>query len=103
MVSHYTVRPGQAWYCVGPTVANAPFNVHDFFGGGGGATEKKAAVHLADYKQVGSYFYQTDGPQLYPQSTMRDVFLHVNDDAIKAYLQPYNAALDQMFPSTKFW
>ena len=24
-------------------------------------------------------------------------------DAIKAYLQPYNAALDQMFPSTKFW
>ena len=80
MFSHYTVRPGQAFHCFGPTVANPPFNVHDFFG-----RSEDTSVHIADYKQVGGYFFQTDGPQLYPHSTMRDVFLHVNDDAIKAY------------------
>lgn len=34
---------------------------------------------------MGSYFYQTDGPTLPPSSVLSDAFLHVNDDAVKAY------------------
>ena len=79
MVSHYAVRPGQHWHCAGVTVANPPFNTIDFFG----AEDMSATV--ADYKQVGGYFFQTDGPTLPRNSMMQDVFLHVNDDAIKAY------------------
>jgi len=80
MVSHYTIAAGQTWHCRGPTIANPPFNTTDFFG-----DNHACSVRLADYKQVGSYYFQTDGPQLYPHSTASDIFLHVNDDGIKAY------------------
>ena len=80
MWSHRAIRNGQTWHCVGPTVASPPFNTHDFHGASEGAR-----VLLSDYKQVGAYFFQTDGPMMYPGSVVRDVFLHVNDDALKVY------------------
>ena len=67
----------QEWHCVGPTLHAPPFNSMDM------AT--RPAVLLADYKQVGAFFYQTDGPEIYENSVVQDVFLHVNDDALKAY------------------
>jgi len=60
-------------------VANPPFNTIDFYGA------DAISATVTDYNQVGGYFFQTDGPTLPRGSTMEDVFLHVNDDAIKSY------------------
>eukprot|EP00933_Yihiella_yeosuensis_P008666 TRINITY_DN114250_c0_g1_i1.p1 TRINITY_DN114250_c0_g1~~TRINITY_DN114250_c0_g1_i1.p1 ORF type:complete len:254 (-),score=6.17 TRINITY_DN114250_c0_g1_i1:342-1025(-) len=43
------------------------------------------SIYVSDYKQVGAFFFQTDGLQMYPGSIVRDVFYHVNDDALKIY------------------
>ena len=45
------------------------------------------AVIISDYKQVGAWFLQTDGPQMYPGSRVQYVFYHANDDVIKATAQ----------------
>jgi hypothetical protein len=74
---HNSCCSSQTWTCVGPTVASPPFNSMDFHG--------EPQVHISDYKQVGAFFFQTDGPQVYPGSTVNNVFYHVNDDAIKVY------------------
>ena len=76
---HNNLSGNQTWYCVGPTVANPPFNTMDFHG------SESISVRIFDYNQVGAYFFQTDGPQMYPNSVVSDVFYHVNDDAIKMY------------------
>jgi hypothetical protein len=46
---------------------------------------EQVSVHISDYNQVGAFFFQTDGPELYPHSVVRDIFYHTNDDGIKAY------------------
>ncbi|KIW57156.1 hypothetical protein PV05_05747 [Exophiala xenobiotica] len=69
----------QTWTCVGPTINAPPFNTMDFIG------SDNISVEISDYKQVAAFYYQTDGPQVYPNSHVHDVFYHVNDDAIKTY------------------
>lgn len=64
----------------GPTVACPPFNSMDWNGNLDGIT-----VYASDYKQVGSFYQQTDGLEMYPGSVVQDVFYHSNDDTIKAY------------------
>ncbi|KAK9238094.1 dextranase [Lipomyces kononenkoae] len=76
---HNSITAGQTWYCVGPTINAPPFNTMDFNG------NTSISSRISDYKQVGAYFYQTDGPEMYPNSVVHDVFWHVNDDAIKLY------------------
>jgi hypothetical protein len=71
---------GQTWHCHGPTITAPPFNTMDFNGSPAAITTR-----ISDYKQVGAFYFQTDGPQLYPNSQVHDVFYHVNDDAIKTY------------------
>ncbi|KAL0479553.1 hypothetical protein AKO1_007738 [Acrasis kona] len=78
MWSHNSIKRGQMWFCVGPTISSPPFNTLDF-------RPSDSSLTISDYKQVGSYFYQTNGPQIYSGSVIRDVFYHVNDDAIKTY------------------
>ncbi|KAF3386676.1 Dextranase [Penicillium rolfsii] len=70
----------QIWHCHGPTINAPPFNTMDFHG-----NSDQASVRISDYKQVGAFFMQTDGPQMYPNSVVHDVFYHANDDVIKAY------------------
>jgi hypothetical protein len=70
----------QTWHCHGPTINAPPFNTMDFHG-----NSNEASVRIADYKQVGAFFFQTDGPQMYPNSVVNDIFYHANDDGIKAY------------------
>ncbi|KAK9369487.1 dextranase [Lipomyces kononenkoae] len=77
---HNNITAGQTWYCVGPTINAPPFNTMDFNG-----DDTHISSRISDYKQVGAYFYQTDGPEIYPNSIVHDVFWHVNDDAIKLY------------------
>lgn len=76
---HNGINQGQKWTCRGPTVAAPPFNTMDFNGNSDITSE------IVDYKQVGAYFFQTDGPAIYPNSVVHDVFYHVNDDGIKMY------------------
>ncbi|KAJ6151534.1 dextranase [Penicillium chermesinum] len=77
---HNSIQSGQKWFCHGPTVNAPPFNTMDFNG-----DVNSISSEITDYKQVGAYFFQTDGPQIYPNSVVRDVFWHVNDDALKIY------------------
>ena len=73
-------QPQQTWRVEGPTLHAPPFNSMDFNGPG-----LAPAVAMRDYAQVGAFFFQTDGPELYANSRVSDVFFHVNDDAVKAY------------------
>lgn len=43
------------------------------------------SILASDYKQVGAFFGQTDGPTLYPGSRVNNVFYHSGDDTIKTY------------------
>jgi hypothetical protein len=79
MWGHNSLGGGQTWFCQGPTINAPPFNTMDFHG------SSDITTRISDYKQVGAFFFQTDGPQMYPNSQVHDVFYHVNDDAIKTY------------------
>ena len=80
MWRHGSIAPSQTWHLRGPTLAAPPFNSMDFDG-----EVSKCSVSISDYKQVGAFFFQTDGPEMYPGSRVRDVFYHCNDDALKLY------------------
>ncbi|GAB7357558.1 hypothetical protein MBLNU459_g0072t1 [Dothideomycetes sp. NU459] len=70
----------QTFYLSGPTINAAPFNSMDWDG-----NTSLMTTSAFDYKQVGSYYGQTDGLEMYPGSSVTHVFYHVNDDTIKTY------------------
>jgi hypothetical protein len=72
---------GTRWTIHGITTNAPPFNSMDFYGD----DLTSFSVDASDYKQVGAFFGQTDGIQMYPGSHVRDVFYHVGDDGIKTY------------------
>lgn len=72
-----SLTANQTWICHGPTINAPPFNTMDFNG--------EPVSHVSDYKQVGAFFWQTDGMEVYPNSTFSDIFYHVGDDCIKTY------------------
>ncbi|KAF9885304.1 hypothetical protein FE257_013021 [Aspergillus nanangensis] len=80
---HRGVQGGQVWHCAGPTISSPPFNTMDLKDGS--VDREDISVDISDYKQVGAFFMQTDGPQMYTNGVVRDVFYHCNDDAIKTY------------------
>ncbi|KAI8713686.1 hypothetical protein NCS52_01213900 [Fusarium sp. LHS14.1] len=86
MFWHQSVMDNQIWHCVGPTLNSPPFNTMDLHPMHHTPHEEdnKVSAHIRDYKQVGAFYFQTDGTQMY-KGTVRDVFWHVNDDAIKLY------------------
>ncbi|TCD54417.1 dextranase [Alloscardovia theropitheci] len=43
------------------------------------------ALDVRNYQQVGAWYWQTDGLELYKGSTMKNTFIHANDDAVKLY------------------
>ncbi|KND86406.1 Dextranase [Tolypocladium ophioglossoides CBS 100239] len=71
---------GAKWTVHGLTTNAPPFNSMDFYG-----DLNSFSIDASDYKQVGAFFGQTDGIQMYPNSHVRDIFYHVGDDAIKTY------------------
>ena len=72
-----SLSQNQTWLCHGPTVNAPPFNTMDFDG--------EPVSYVSDYKQVGAFFWQTDGFEVYPNSVHSDIFYHVGDDCIKTY------------------
>lgn len=82
---HNDVAAGQTWHCHGPTINSPPFNTMDFNG-----DNTEITTRISDYKQVGGYYFQTDGPEMYPDSIIHDIFYHSNDDVIKVYYSGVN-------------
>ncbi|KAI5456065.1 glycoside hydrolase [Mariannaea sp. PMI_226] len=72
---------GAKWTIHGLTTNAPPFNSMDFYGD----DLNSFSVDASDYKQVGAFFGQTDGMEMYPGSHVRNVFYHVGDDGIKTY------------------
>lgn len=71
---------GVSWTLHGVTMNAPPFNSMDFYGNVDSFT-----VNAWDYKQVGAFFGQTDGIEMYPGSYVHDIFYHAGDDTIKTY------------------
>lgn len=71
---------GQTWTLHGVTVNAPPFNSMDFYG-----PVDSMSIYASDYKQVGAFFGQTDGIEMYPGSHCHDIFYHAGDDVIKTY------------------
>jgi hypothetical protein len=64
----------------GVTLANPPYHTLTVFG-----DTKTFSNQIRHLQQVGSWYWQSDGPELFPQGTLQHSFLHANDDAIKLY------------------
>lgn len=75
-----TATNGQTWTVDGVTLNAPPFNSMDFYG-----PLNTFSVFASDYKQVGAFFGQTDGLEMYPDSHVRDIFYHAGDVVIKTY------------------
>jgi hypothetical protein len=80
MWSGYTDAAEMTWTLNGVTMNAPPFNSMDFYGDLDAFT-----VQASDYKQVGAFFGQTDGMEMYPGSHVHDIFYHSGDDTIKTY------------------
>ncbi len=63
----------------GVTLSDSPYWSYD----NGGPTTFPMTVNR--YKQVGSWYWQTNGIQLNSNSVMNDSFIHANDDTINVY------------------
>lgn len=64
----------------GVTIAEPPYHSFVVYG-----NENTFAMDVSQYQQVGSWYWQTDGIELYSGSTMRSTFFHANDDVLKLY------------------
>lgn len=63
----------------GITLANAPY--HSFVIHGPGTM----IVDASHGKQVGGWFWQSDGIEMYDDSRLSEMFFHLNDDVLKLY------------------
>ncbi len=63
----------------GITIANAPY--HSFVIHG----QPTIAGNVSHGKQIGGWYWQTDGFEMYDNFTMSDMFFHLNDDVLKLY------------------
>lgn len=64
----------------GVTIADPPYHSFVVYG-----NESTFHMRVDNYKQVGSWYWQTDGIELYRGSTMKNTFFHANDDVLKLY------------------
>lgn len=63
----------------GVTLANAPYHSFVILGA------PTIAANVSHGKQVGGWYWQTDGIEMYDNSTMSNMFFHLNDDVLKLY------------------
>lgn len=64
----------------GITLNEPPFNSIAVWG-----NAETFATHVSHYKQVGSWYYQTDGIEVYAGGSLKNAFFHSNDDVVKMY------------------
>lgn len=88
MLQFESSNKGQTLQVQGITVNEPPYHsfvtyAHDSAGKEIGV--EKFQVDVSDYKQVGSWYWQTDGIELYDHGSMENTFFHANDDVLKLY------------------
>ena len=64
----------------GVTINEPPYHSFVVYG-----DEQTFSMRVENYKQVGSWYWQTDGIELYRGSTMKNTFFNANDDVLKMY------------------
>lgn len=64
----------------GITIVEPPYHSFVVYG-----DDNKFEMRVENYKQVGSWYWQTDGLELYTNSRMNNTFFHSNDDVLKLY------------------
>lgn len=71
----------------GVTFVEPPYHSFVVYG-----DENTFQMRVDNLKQVGSWYWQTDGIELYTNGTMKNSFFHSNDDVLKVYHD--NIAID---------
>lgn len=72
----------------GITIANPPYHsfvVYEDALNGNAQFASTFDTTVNSYKQVGAWYWQTDGIELYEGGEMQHAFLHANDDVLKIY------------------
>eukprot|EP00933_Yihiella_yeosuensis_P028522 TRINITY_DN22358_c0_g1_i1.p1 TRINITY_DN22358_c0_g1~~TRINITY_DN22358_c0_g1_i1.p1 ORF type:complete len:663 (-),score=94.31 TRINITY_DN22358_c0_g1_i1:358-2346(-) len=64
----------------GVTVTDPPYHTFVAYG-----NDRTFSMEVSQYKQVGAWYWQTDGVELFTNSSMDASFFHANDDVIKLY------------------
>lgn len=87
MLQFESSNTGQQLDLQGVTINEPPYHSFVVYAHDGGAEVGVENFHMtvSDYQQVGSWYWQTDGIELYSGSTMNDTFFHSNDDVLKMY------------------
>lgn len=70
----------QHLYLHGITVSDPPYHTFVVYG-----DEQSFHMSVSFYHQVGSWYWQTDGLEIYRGSTLKNTFFHANDDVLKIY------------------
>ncbi|WP_331351405.1 family 49 glycosyl hydrolase [Cellvibrio sp. UBA7671] len=80
MLQFESDNPQQYLDLQGVTIVEPPYHSFVVYG-----SEDTFQMRVENYKQVGSWFWQTDGIELYKNSTLSNSFFHANDDVLKMY------------------
>ena len=80
MLQFQSANPQQYLDLQGITIVEPPYHSFVVYG-----SEDTFQMRVENYKQVGSWYWQTDGLELYTNSTMKNTFFHSNDDVLKMY------------------
>lgn len=80
MLQFESDNPQQYLDLQGITIVEPPYHSFVVYG-----NEDTFQMRVENYKQVGSWFWQTDGIELYTNSTLTNSFFHANDDVLKMY------------------
>ena len=88
MLQFESSNKGQTLDVHGVTINEPPY--HSFVTYAHDAAGKEIGVenfrmNVSNYKQVGSWYWQTDGIELYDDGQMTNTFFHSNDDVLKLY------------------
>lgn len=76
----FAAKSNQTLNVHGITLNEPPFNSFSVFG-----NLDSYPTHIANYKQVGGWYYQTDGVEVYRGGSIKNAFFHSNDDVLKMY------------------
>src|SRR5690625_4968470 len=87
MLQFESSNEGQSLDIEGITIAQPPYHsfvvyAHDE---SGEIEVEDFVMDVKNYKQVGSWYWQTDGIELYSGGRMHSTFFHANDDVLKMY------------------
>lgn len=87
MLQFESSNAGQALDLEGVTIAQPPYHSFVVYAHEGDTEVgvENFRMNVENYKQVGSWYWQTDGLEIYPHGTMKNTFFHANDDVLKMY------------------